>query len=145
MTRRYSEFQWLHDALIVSCLGVIVPPLPKKEFFGRFDDHFVQSRIRGLEAFLQRVTRHPILSQQIFVKSFLEDQDITIAQRNFKILQEQSKMPSKNFSKWLQTKFGEISVSKQEVCVSIPPLMFFADSDFFMRNRQCRRPPRTYS
>lgn len=117
VARRYSEFHWLHDALVTSSPGVIVPPLPKKEFFSRFDDQFIQSRIRGLEVFLQRITRHPTLSQLTFVKSFLANQDLKVAQTDFKVFQQQTKIPSPGLSKWIETKVGEISVSKQEVKV----------------------------
>jgi hypothetical protein len=104
------------------CPGVIIPPLPKKDFFGRFSEEFVQSRIRGLEAFLHRVTRHPLLLSQPFVRSFLETQDIKVSYANLKSMKESKQVPSAGISSWLETKVGEISVSKQEVKNSSPQL-----------------------
>jgi sorting nexin-1/2 len=122
VTRRYSEFQWLHDALTEMCAGVLIPPLPKKEFFSRFEESFLQSRIRGLDAFLQRVTRHPLLYQQPFVKSFLETQDMKVSHAQLKSLQDSLRTPSRSMSSWFENKFGEMSVSKQEVGPSLPAL-----------------------
>jgi hypothetical protein len=115
VTRRYSEFQWLHDALTGMCPGVLIPPLPKKMFFSRFEDGFIQSRLRGLEAFLHRITRHPLLFQQPFVRSFLETQDIKASHAQLKSLQDSLRAPSRSLSSWIENKFGEISVSKQQV------------------------------
>jgi hypothetical protein len=100
------------------CPGVIIPPLPKTDYFGRFNEEFVESRIRGLEAFLHRLTRHPLLLSQPFTRSFLETQEIQVSHANLKSMKDSRKNPSTGLSSWIATKVGEISVSKQEVRIS---------------------------
>lgn len=72
-TRRYSDFLWLHEQLLKSHPGVIIPPIPEKKFIGSFDAEFVEARMRALERFLQRVASHPILRQNQDFKAFLEE------------------------------------------------------------------------
>mmetsp|Transcript_2452 Transcript_2452/g.5287 ORF Transcript_2452/g.5287 Transcript_2452/m.5287 type:complete len:448 (+) Transcript_2452:127-1470(+) len=59
--KRYSDFEWLRKALVSIFPGVFVPPLPKKQIAGRFEDSFIESRRAGLEEFLQRCFRRPPL------------------------------------------------------------------------------------
>ncbi|CAK0849114.1 unnamed protein product [Prorocentrum cordatum] len=47
--RRYSDFEWLRKALVANFPGVRVPPLPRKQRAGRFEDAFVEARRSGLE------------------------------------------------------------------------------------------------
>lgn len=72
-TRRYSDFLWLHEQLLKSHPGVIIPPIPEKKFIGSFDAEFVEARMRALERFLQRIAAHPILRQNQDFKAFLEE------------------------------------------------------------------------
>eukprot|EP00922_Rhytidocystis_sp_ex-Travisia-forbesii_P025709 GHVS01037716.1.p1 GENE.GHVS01037716.1~~GHVS01037716.1.p1 ORF type:complete len:689 (+),score=133.26 GHVS01037716.1:247-2313(+) len=53
--KRYSDFQWLRDQLVLSLPGVFVPPLPRKQKLGRFEEQFVEARRTGLEEFLGRL------------------------------------------------------------------------------------------
>ena len=43
--RRYSDFLWLYETLSMNNPGVVVPPVPDKNTFGRFAEDFVQQRI----------------------------------------------------------------------------------------------------
>lgn len=74
--RRYNDFVWLHKSLVVNCPGALIPPLPEKQRFGRFDEKFISSRQRGLEDFLSKVLNHPVLGKEVFVQSFVEDNDL---------------------------------------------------------------------
>jgi len=61
--KRYSDFEWLRKSLSRSFPGVFVPPLPKKQVTGRFEDTFIESRRAGLEEFLRRCfCRHVLLT-----------------------------------------------------------------------------------
>jgi sorting nexin-1/2 len=58
--RRYSDFEWLRLRLLEDSMGRVVPPLPPKKYFGRFEKEFLDERRTGLEDFLNRLTSDPI-------------------------------------------------------------------------------------
>jgi hypothetical protein len=51
--RRYSDFEWLKDALERETTRVNIPSLPGKVFTGRFSDEVIETRRVALERFLQ--------------------------------------------------------------------------------------------
>ncbi|KAF8524273.1 PX-domain-containing protein [Hysterangium stoloniferum] len=58
--RRFSHFVFLHKALARRLPGIALPPLPEKQYAGRFSDEFVEARRGDLERYLSRVIRHPL-------------------------------------------------------------------------------------
>ncbi|EJU03795.1 Vps5-domain-containing protein [Dacryopinax primogenitus] len=70
--RRYSDFLWLCDALCLSNPGVIVPPVPEKHSFGRFEETFVETRRQALNKCIQKIVDHPLLYTDPALKLFLE-------------------------------------------------------------------------
>ncbi|CCA73185.1 related to Sorting nexin 9 [Serendipita indica DSM 11827] len=58
--RRFSHFVFLHTALTKRLPGIALPPLPEKQYAGRFSEDFVEARRGDLERYLNRVIRHPI-------------------------------------------------------------------------------------
>ena len=70
--RRYSDFLWLYETLSMNNPGVVVPPVPDKNTFGRFDEEFVQQRRLGLEKCIQKIANHPVLQKDTDLKLFLE-------------------------------------------------------------------------
>ncbi|KZT01051.1 uncharacterized protein LAESUDRAFT_739345 [Laetiporus sulphureus 93-53] len=58
--RRFSHFVVLHTALTRGLPGIALPPLPEKQYAGRFNDEFVEARRGDLERYINRVVRHPI-------------------------------------------------------------------------------------
>ncbi|KAI0090450.1 hypothetical protein BDY19DRAFT_940221 [Irpex rosettiformis] len=58
--RRFSHFVALHTALSRRLPGIALPPLPEKQYAGRFNDDFVEARRGDLQRYLQRVVRHPV-------------------------------------------------------------------------------------
>uniref|UniRef100_A0A0G4HW32 PX domain-containing protein n=1 Tax=Chromera velia CCMP2878 TaxID=1169474 RepID=A0A0G4HW32_9ALVE len=65
--KRYSDFEWIQKALNNCFPGTFVPPLPKKQTMGRFEDAFIERRRQRLEEFLHRVFNRPYLaSSQVF-------------------------------------------------------------------------------
>lgn len=58
--RRFSHFVVLHTALTRRLPGIALPPLPEKQYAGRFNDDFVEARRGDLERYLSRVVRHPV-------------------------------------------------------------------------------------
>ena len=63
VSRRYSDFLWLHEHLFlnVNLAGFLIPPIPNKAVVGRFAEDFVEERRRSLEMFIKRVVSHPIV------------------------------------------------------------------------------------
>ncbi|EGN96805.1 hypothetical protein SERLA73DRAFT_111514 [Serpula lacrymans var. lacrymans S7.3] len=70
--RRYSDFLWLCETLSMNNPGVVVPPVPGKSPFGRFDDQFVEQRRLALEKCIQKTANHPVLGKDPDLKMFLE-------------------------------------------------------------------------
>ncbi|THH21169.1 hypothetical protein EW146_g355 [Bondarzewia mesenterica] len=58
--RRFSHFVVLHTALTRRLPGIALPPLPEKQYAGRFNDDFVEARRGDLERYLEKVVRHPV-------------------------------------------------------------------------------------
>ena len=58
--RRFSHFVVLHAALSRRLPGIALPPLPEKQYAGRFSDDFVEARRGDLERYIDRVVRHPV-------------------------------------------------------------------------------------
>lgn len=73
--RRYNHFLWLRQLLWKDHRGIIVPPLPEKRNFGRFDASFVERRRRRLEQFLNRLAIHPYLKDANAFHVFLSIQE----------------------------------------------------------------------
>lgn len=52
VSRRYNDFLWLHKRLTERFPQCMVPPLPEKQFSGRFASDFVETRRLALQTFL---------------------------------------------------------------------------------------------
>ncbi|KAK0467060.1 Vps5 C terminal like-domain-containing protein [Desarmillaria tabescens] len=76
--RRYSDFLWLYEQLSLNNPGVVVPPVPEKNTFGRFDDQFVRQRRFALEKCIQKIANHPILGKDTDLKMFLESDSFAL-------------------------------------------------------------------
>jgi len=59
--RRFSHFVSLHTALTRDLPGLALPPLPGKQYAGRFNDAFVEARRSDLEKYISRLVRHPVV------------------------------------------------------------------------------------
>lgn len=75
--RRYSDFRWLHAALVHNNAGIIIPPVPEKVrgLISRFSPDLVEARRHGLENCINKIANHPILSKDEDLKLFLESED----------------------------------------------------------------------
>ena len=71
--RRYSDFTWLRTALQTNFPGNLIPPIPKRNRFGvdPFSDSFVSKRSRGLEKFLNYLSKDPIIKSSQLYFDFL--------------------------------------------------------------------------
>jgi sorting nexin-1/2 len=76
--RRYSDFLWLYETLSINNPGVVVPPVPEKNTFGRFDDQFVRQRRMALEKCIQKTANHPVLGKDPDLRKFLESDSFAL-------------------------------------------------------------------
>ncbi|KEP52614.1 sorting nexin-41 protein [Rhizoctonia solani 123E] len=79
--RRYSEFESLRNSLSKLYPTLIIPPIPSKQTIGDYaikqskakeDASLIARRRRMLQVFLNRIARHPILSNEHVFHRFLE-------------------------------------------------------------------------
>ncbi|EGW30180.1 uncharacterized protein SPAPADRAFT_158723 [Spathaspora passalidarum NRRL Y-27907] len=86
--RRYSDFVWLLDFLLQKYPFRVIPGLPPKKFTvgSSPDSQFLQRRRRGLHRFLNQLIKHPVLSEEPVVQTFLSvPTDITTWKKQAKI------------------------------------------------------------
>ena len=78
---RYSEFESLRSSLVKLYPTIIIPPIPSKNTIGDYaikqtkakeDAALIARRKRMLQTFLNRVARHPILSNEHVFHRFLD-------------------------------------------------------------------------
>ncbi|KAG1753610.1 uncharacterized protein EDB91DRAFT_1044009 [Suillus paluster] len=69
--RRFSHFVVLHTALTRRLPGIALPPLPEKQYAGRFSSDFVEARRGDLERYIGCIVRHPVARYAEVVTSFL--------------------------------------------------------------------------
>lgn len=78
--RRFSHFVILHTALTRRLPGIALPPLPEKQYTGRFNDDFIEARRGDLERYINKIVRHPIARYAEIVTFFLscENDNVSI-------------------------------------------------------------------
>lgn len=69
--RRFSHFVMLHTALSRRLPGIALPPLPEKQYAGRFNEDFIEARRGDLERYLNKIVRHPVVRYAEIVVFFL--------------------------------------------------------------------------
>ncbi|XP_046406008.1 sorting nexin lst-4 [Ischnura elegans] len=62
VSRRYKHFDWLHERLEDKFSPIPIPPLPDKQISGRYEEMFIEHRRIQLQAFVDYVCKHPVLS-----------------------------------------------------------------------------------
>lgn len=62
VSRRYKQFDWLHERLVDKFAIIPVPPLPDKQISGRYEEQFIEHRRVQLQEFVDWVCRHPVIS-----------------------------------------------------------------------------------
>ncbi|KAG1823450.1 uncharacterized protein BJ212DRAFT_1262371 [Suillus subaureus] len=69
--RRFSHFIVLHTSLTRRLPGIALPPLPEKQYAGRFSADFVEARRGELERYIGCIVKHPVARYAEVVTSFL--------------------------------------------------------------------------
>nr|XP_047928210.1 PX domain-containing protein kinase-like protein isoform X3 [Anser cygnoides] len=75
IVRRYSDFDLLNNSLQISALSL---PLPPKKLIGNMEREFIAERQKGLQAYLDVITSHHILSNCELVKKFLDPNSYSV-------------------------------------------------------------------
>ena len=87
VNRRYSDFVWLREILISLFPTVLIPQLPKKKIGNRrFEDDFVEKRLKGLQNFLDEVLKSEILKTAEPLKTFLSLTERGFFEQQMKLL-----------------------------------------------------------
>eukprot|EP01029_Cantina_marsupialis_P011285 TRINITY_DN25217_c0_g1_i2.p1 TRINITY_DN25217_c0_g1~~TRINITY_DN25217_c0_g1_i2.p1 ORF type:complete len:477 (+),score=179.50 TRINITY_DN25217_c0_g1_i2:27-1433(+) len=73
--RRYSDFEWLRDQLVMGFPAMIIPQLPAKKAVGNMNDDFIVLRMRGLKVFIDFVASNPFLKNASVFRDFLSLND----------------------------------------------------------------------
>jgi len=71
VSRRYKHFDWLHARLELKYSLIPIPPLPDKQISGRYEEQFIEHRKNQLQAFVDCVCRHPVLSRSPVWQHFI--------------------------------------------------------------------------
>ena len=71
VSRRYKHFDWLHERLKEKFICIPVPPLPDKAIAGRYEDDFINERMKQLQYWMDRMVRHPVISHSDVFNHFL--------------------------------------------------------------------------
>ncbi|KAL7423001.1 Vacuolar protein sorting-associated protein vps5 [Cryptotrichosporon argae] len=104
--RRFSDFLWLFEALTFNNPGVIVPPVPDKHAFGRFQETFIETRRAALERSLGKITNHPILQLDPDLRLFLESDSFVQESKQRRLAAPVEKEPGL-LASWTGPKFVE--------------------------------------
>jgi sorting nexin-1/2 len=105
--RRFSDFLWLFETLTMNNPGVIVPPVPDKHPFGRFQDTFIETRRLALQRCLTKVTAHPVLQLDPDLRLFLESDHFATESKNRRAEAQQEAGSKGLLSGWTGPKFVE--------------------------------------
>ena len=69
--KRYSDFEWLRNALSVQYVGSVIPPLCKKNYGDRFTEALVLKRTRLLQKFMEGLIVHPLMRHSQILYDFI--------------------------------------------------------------------------
>ena len=105
--RRYSDFEWLRSILLSNFPASWIPPIPIKSYSDRFDNEFIEKRMRYLQKFIDSIVDSPNLVNSIYFYDFIsneKDADFN----NKKKLHSKAKVPLKISE--MRNVEGEISI-----------------------------------
>lgn len=107
--RRYSDFLWLRQMLCKFYPRNFIPPMPKKQIGSRrFEEDFVEKRMKYLQIFMNRIMDSETLKTSEALYSFLYIKDRN--QFEYKMKELNSSIPSQYISE-IKTLTGKLSLS----------------------------------
>jgi len=75
VSRRYKHFVWLRERLLEQFPATSIPSLPEKQFGGRFEEEFIETRRKLLERWMNRLAFHPVIRSSKVFHHFLQTED----------------------------------------------------------------------
>ena len=92
--RRYSDFEWLRQILYEQFPAFIIPPIPFKNFSDRFNDEFIDKRMRYLQQFISSIDYNKVLSSSMFYYEFISasEKDFEAKKKQFAKLKPPTKL-----------------------------------------------------
>lgn len=69
--RTYGDFESLFIDFSVRYPFVVIPPLPRKQLIGTCTEEFIEKQRSLLQNWIDRICRHPVLSQSIIFQQFI--------------------------------------------------------------------------
>lgn len=69
--RRYKQFDWLQNQMSDRYPCILIPPLPESKIINRFNEELIEYRQRMLQTWMDRVCRHPVISQSDVFQLFI--------------------------------------------------------------------------
>ena len=93
VNRRYSDFVWLREALSALFPTNFIPQLPKKKIGNRrFEEDFIEKRMKGLQFFLDEILKDenlksadPLVTFLSFERGFFEQQMKVVIPKNINV------------------------------------------------------------
>ena len=93
VNRRYSDFVWLRDILCALYPTTFIPQLPRKKLGNRrFEEDFIEKRMKGLQFFLEEILKNenlkssdPLVSFLSYERSFFEQQMKVLVPKNINV------------------------------------------------------------
>ncbi len=87
VNRRYSDFVWLRETLCSLFPSTFIPQLPKKKMGNRrFEEDFVEKRLKGLQFFLDEVLKSEVLKSADPLVTFLSCGERGFFEQQMKII-----------------------------------------------------------
>ena len=71
VVRKYSDFKWLKDIISTVYIGSVIPPLPKKLKYEKWDDKNIHNTKRKLQKFIQALVDDPLIRNSPILFDFL--------------------------------------------------------------------------
>ncbi|KAF6041499.1 hypothetical protein EB796_000178 [Bugula neritina] len=69
--RRYKHFDWLIGRFVEKYPTIVIPPLPDKQMTGRYEEEFINERMKQLQEWVTRIANHPVVSRSAVWNHFL--------------------------------------------------------------------------
>lgn len=123
--RRFSHFVALHTALSRRLPGIALPPLPEKQYAGRFNDDFVEARRGDLQRYLQRVVRHPVARYAEVVIFFLGCESDSVSSFMAAVARSEPHLDVIGMEETVPTILGLPTGRAFLLCPCIPPCVQF--------------------
>ena len=87
--KRYSDFEWLRNAISTIYINCVIPPLCKKNYADRFSEVLISKRTRSIEKFMNGLLIHPLIKNSEIFFNFISienEAEFEKKKKSFKIV-----------------------------------------------------------